>query len=157
MLKERSERLFRILPLEERTVGTLADPAPEHVEIGFKPNRYARFGNPRSGLFIHEGAAAGGQNARTLVQKTGHDAAFPVAEIRLSMPHENFRNRHAGRGFDFGICIDEGKIEHLRQPAAIGGLARAHEPDEDDRTVPQGLHQLSGAPVRRVLRLPICS
>ena len=130
-----------------------AHAAPEHVLIRFKPNRYSRQGDSGSCLLVHEGAAATRKHTRAVAQQTRHDAALSVAERVLSVPRENFCDRHARRGFDLLIGIDEFEAKLLRETPAGRGLARSHESDEDNRAPPERRHERGHAPVTRAVRL----
>ena len=77
-----------------------------------------------AGLLVHEGAAAGGEHDRPLLQQAGDHPALAVAEMVLAVDGEDLRDRHAGRGLDLVIGIAERQVERLREPAAHGALSR---------------------------------
>ena len=62
---------------------------------------------------------------------------------------EDLRDRHAGGLLDGGVGIDEGHAEQRRQPLADAGLARPHQPDQDQRAdEPRGGGRLARRGVR---------
>src|SRR5205807_9485650 len=119
----------------------------------FKPNRYSSQGDPCPCLLVHESTAATRKHTRAVAQQTCHDAALSVAERVLAVPGENFCDRQARRGFDLLIGIDKFEAELLRETPAGRGLARSHEPDEDNRAPPERRHERSHAPVARAIRV----
>ena len=58
--------------------------------------------------------------------------------------------RHARDALDLVVAVDEGQAEHRRDLAADRRLAGAHQPDEDDRALPEPPQQLRRACRRRV-------
>src|SRR5690606_19324019 len=80
----------------------------------------------------HAGAAA---------EKPQDDALLQSAELRLAITLEEFGDGHAGGGLDFVVAVDEGHTEFGGDAAADGGLAGAHQADEDDGPVAQPLQQ----------------
>ncbi len=77
-----------------------------------------------AGLGVHEGAAAGGQHMRRLVQQPGDHPALAVAEGRLAHLGEDLGDRAAGRGLDLGVGVAERQVQGGGQAAADAGLAR---------------------------------
>jgi hypothetical protein len=134
---------FGIGRLQQRAVGALAHAPHQGVEVGLQPHGDAGFGDARPRLRVHEGAAAGPEHLRPVVQKARDDAALAVPEIGLAIGGEDVVDRHARGCFDLVVRVPERQAETQRQPPSDRGLARAHEADERDRpraeAAPDGL------------------
>src|SRR5829696_8224510 len=72
---------FRVRILQKGAGRSLADTTHENVEIRLEPKRDAILGDALTGLLVHEGAAAGGEYDRSLLQEAGDHATFAVAEM----------------------------------------------------------------------------
>src|ERR1700733_4028081 len=110
-----------------------ADTAPEHVEIGFQPDRYAVLRDTLARFLVHEGAAAGRDDPRAFPQEALQDASLAVAKISLPVTGKDLRNRHARRQFDLRIGIDEIEAELLGEATSDRSFAGSHQTDENDR------------------------
>ena len=113
------------------------------------PDREAAGADQRSGLAVHEGAAAGGEHDPGAIQQAADDPALHVAEGGLAEALEDFANAASRRGLDLLVRIDEGQAERLGQAAADGGLAGPHQAHEHDAAAPQVSGQVGsqvGAP-----------
>ncbi len=134
-VQQSAQRRRRVLRLQQRTVALAADAPQQRLVVGVEPDRDAAFAHPLARARIHEGAAAGGQHERTLVEQTRHDPPLPVAKIGLAEPREDFRNAEAGGGGDFGVGVDEFEAELLRKTMADRAFARAHHADEHEALI----------------------
>jgi hypothetical protein len=102
--------------------------------LGLEPDGDAALADAGAGVGVHVGAAAGRQHLRRrVVEDAGDDAHFAGAEIGLAVLVEDLGDRQVRRLLDLGVGVDEGQGETVGEPAADGGLARAHQPDEHDR------------------------
>ena len=68
-----------------------------------------------------------------VLQQAGDDPPLAVAEVGLAVDREDVRDRHAGGRLDLVVGVAEGQAEALREAAADGALAGAHQADEHDR------------------------
>ena len=68
-------------------------------------------------LRVHEGAAAGGQHVRRLVQQAGDHPPFAVAEGGLAILLEDLGDRPAGRRLDLRVGVAERHAERGRPGA----------------------------------------
>ena len=100
-----------------------------------------------AGFLVHDGAAAGRQHLRAVVEQAGDHALLAGAEIGLAVLGEDFRNGHAGGAFDLGIGVDKGKPEPRGEPAADRRLASAHHADQHDGAGPERAHDRGFRPV----------
>jgi hypothetical protein len=86
----------------------------------------------RSGLRVHEGAAAGRENDRRSREQAPHHAALAVAEFLLAIPAEQLGDRTARGGFDLGVRVEEGQPESRCDATSDRRLAGAHQADKDN-------------------------
>ena len=128
----------RILGLQQRPVGAALDALHDDVDIRLEPDRDRLVADAVAGLLAHEGAAAGGDHGRAAIEQPRDHPRLAVAEIRLAMGREDFRNGHTGMGrLDLDIGVEKRQAQPGRQPPADGGLAGAHHADQHDRTPSQ--------------------
>jgi hypothetical protein len=66
---------------------------------------------------------------------------------------ENIGDGHAGRGFDFCVCVGKIKSKTQRQAPPHGRFARAHHTHEHKRAPAKAAHNGCGALVGRQWRL----
>ena len=81
-----------------------------------RPRRRARVISARVSR-VHEGAAAGRQHVRRVVEQARDHPALAVAERRLAVAREDLGDGAAGRRLDLVVGVDEGQAE----PLAPGG------------------------------------
>ena len=67
------------------------------------------------------------------VEQLRHDALLALAERRLALAVEELRDRHTQLALDLPVRVHRRDAQHLRRRPGRGGLARPHEPDEDER------------------------
>ena len=138
---ERLAQRHQLLDLfGQRPVVAPLGPFHQHVEIGLQPDRDAFDVDQLAGVRVHDGAAAGRQHLRAVVQQPGDHARLAGAEIGLAVLFENLRNGHAGGAFDLAIGVDERDPEPAGKPAADRRLAGAHHADEHDGTAAERAH-----------------
>ena len=85
-----------------------------------------------AGFLAHEGAAAGGDHRRAVVEQACDHPRLAIPKMRLAMGLKNVRDRHPGRRLDLGIGVEERQPQPGRQPPADGGFAGAHHADQHD-------------------------
>ena len=149
LFHQRPQRAFGIGGLQQGTMRAAAHAAPQHIEIGLEPDRQGRPADRRTRLLVDEGAAAGGDDARTLAEQARHDPALAGAEIGLAVLLEDLRDGHAGRPFDLRVGIDELEAETAREASPRRGLAAAHKTDEHDGALPERLNDRGRAAIAR--------
>src|SRR5439155_13737540 len=99
-------------------MGALPHAPPKQIMVSLKPDRYSTRRDTGPRLPAHKSAAAGGNHSWRSAQEAGHDAALSIAEEILTVPREDFADRHARRGFDLSIRIDKFEAEHLCEAPA---------------------------------------
>src|SRR6185312_471075 len=85
-----------------------------------------------AGLWMHEGAAAGGQHVRRLGQQPGDHPPFTVAKRGFAILLEYLGDRPAGGGLDLGVGVAERHAERQGEAPADTALADARQADEGD-------------------------
>ena len=95
--------------------------------------------------YIRENADAVAENCRNrgvsadavggLKYQAGDQPPFSIAEIMLAIAFEQVGGGGARGLLDFDVAVDEWQAETLRQPTPDGPFARAHQPDEHDRSI----------------------
>src|SRR5437763_1932486 len=70
-----------------------------------------------------------------LREQTGDDTALAIAKHCLAAIAKDLFDGFAGRRLDLAVRIKERQIEPRREAAADIGLARAHQPDPNNRAV----------------------
>ncbi len=106
-----------------------------------------------SGAGVHIGAAAGREHLRAVPQQARDHPRLAVAEIGLAMLREDIADALPGRRLDFAVGVGEGKLEPGGETLADGGLAGAHQTDQDDAPRPKRLPNGS-TPLLAVLLAP---
>ena len=102
---------------------------------------------------VHQRAAAGRNDGRTVLEETGDHARLAVAKIGLAVFREDFRNRHAGGLFDLGVGVDERQPDARREATPDRAFAGTRHADECNRPRAEASAQcLSGALLQLVLR-----
>jgi hypothetical protein len=86
----------------------------------------------RRGCPGQHGAAAGGQHQAAAGGQFADHVGFAPAEAGLAFDLEDPRHRRAGAGLDLVVGIDEAHAQPARQHAPDGGLAGAHQADQED-------------------------
>ncbi len=84
----------------------------------------------RAILRIHKGAAAGRDHAVAQRNVFGEHGAFDVAEVRLAVAMEDFRDGEMLALLDLLVDIDEAPVQTPGQRATHGCLARSHKADK---------------------------
>ena len=128
--------------------GVLVDGAPRRVQlrhvVAAQHRSPRRVTGSRQGLLEvdvegrhdlrgPESPSAEGEHARLLRgQQVEDGAALGVTEGRLAVLGEVVRDGHPEALDQRGVAVDEGQAGARRQLAPDGGLAGAHEADEDD-------------------------
>jgi hypothetical protein len=78
------------------------------------------------------GAAAEGQDQGGTVQQLGDDLMLEGTEGGLAVVGEDLADRAAGAPLDHLVAVGERQPEPGGEQVPDRGLARAHEPDQDD-------------------------
>src|ERR1700721_2324714 len=87
---------------------------------------------PLAGPGVLGGAAAQGQDERGASQQVGDDLVLEGTEGRLAVLGEDLRDRAAGPLLDDLVAVGERESQALGEQLPDGGLAGAHEADQDD-------------------------
>ena len=149
LVHQAAHRRLRVRRVEQRPVAALAHPPHHNIKLGLQPDRQAGRGNLRARCRLHECPPACGDDFWPVGQQPRHHALFAIAEMRLAMFFENFRNGHSGRGLDLGVGVGKHQPEVRCEAAAHGGLACAHDADEHDGASAQGRDKLRGLAFRK--------
>ena len=144
------EQFLRVIPAPElrpRTVNfhTIRDLGEGY----FQPDGQPRFVGKRAVMRFDVGATAQRNNGALHGRHSLQVLMLNISEMRLAALFEDFRDTAMFTPFDFFVQIDERPTEFLRQHAADGRLAGAHETDEVNAAV---LHFLLAAPCRACIR-----
>ncbi len=151
-LQHLPQHLPRVHP-EDRPVAGEADALGRGRQVDVQPDDGAAGAAVRdeqcAGVRAGDRAAAEGQHAVVLGQRTGDGALLHGPEVRLAVGDEQVGDRGAGLGLDVVVGVAEGGAQLAGQPGADGGLARGGRPDQHDRR-PDG--SLTARPARRGTR-----
>lgn len=112
-----------------------ANPSGERLDVRVQPDRNAPLEHQRPGRGVGESSAAGRDHMRRTLQQAGYHQPLAVAEMILAEPFENLSDAETRRFLDLLVRIGEGQIEPPGQASPHAGLARAHQADEDDRSI----------------------
>src|SRR5690606_6126929 len=132
---EPGDDLGGIAVAQQRT-GVLARHAfDQGRDVAVEPDRDTLAVDQLAGVRLHEGAAAGRDDARSAVEQPCNHAPLAVAEVRFAEALEDFRDGHLRGLLDLLVGVSEGQAEQLGALAADCRLAHAHHSDEHDRPV----------------------
>ena len=127
-----AQHLGGIAGIQQRPVRPPRHPPQQDRQAGAQPHAHRIATNRRPRLGVHIRPAPGRQHQRIARQQPPDHPPLPVAERRLAIAGEDFRDGAAGRRLDLRIRIAERQAEPGRQPLADRGLSGPHQPDQHD-------------------------
>jgi hypothetical protein len=136
------------LAVEQRAIVVHRRAACETLRIGVQPDDVTEMTQDGEIAWLGDDAAAGGDDAPAFAEKGAQRGGFMLAESSLPLGGKDVGNAFAGGIDDEMIGIDNLEADHLRDNAAHGRFARAHQANEQDVRLPvQGdftgsLHQI---------------
>ena len=122
-------------PSKERALAIPNRPLGENLDRAVEPDRETGVEQPCAGHLVGEGAAAGGDDLRTPVEKAPDGLALDVAETCLAHFVEDPGDAHPRRSLHLLVRIGERQTEAPCEQAPDRRLAGTHQTDKGDRSV----------------------
>ena len=135
LLGEAFERALGIVVAEQRAGVAAARPLGEDIDRRVEPDGDRAAIQQFASSGIDERAPAGCDHADGTIDQARDQTTLAVAEIPLAEPLEHLGGGKASCILDCRIAVYEGQPKAFRQAAANGGLAGAHQANEDDRSI----------------------
>ena len=134
VVEEGADGVLGVVIVEEGAVAVAGGAAEDFLGGDDEPDDVAELAEEEAVFGAFDDAAAGGDDLALLffVEEGLEDGAFVVAEGGFALGGEDFGDGVAGALDDEVVGIDEGVVEDVGEFAADGGLAGAHEANEDN-------------------------